>query len=130
MTIVVMAAVPANRAGLASGVNNSASRVAMLIAVAVFGVVMFEIYSGHLEAALQTLPLDGASRAQIGARMADLAGLEAPPALGADTAALLRAAIGDSFVAGFRAVALISAAVALLSALVAALTIPSRAIKR
>ena len=30
LTIVVMAAVPENRAGLASGVNNSASRVAML----------------------------------------------------------------------------------------------------
>jgi EmrB/QacA subfamily drug resistance transporter len=129
LTIVVMAAVPARRAGLASGVNNSASRIAMLMAVALFGVVMFEIFSGHLEAALETLPLDDASRALIGARMAELAGLQAPPGLGPDSAALLHAAVGDSFVAGFRAVALISAAVALSGAIVAALTIPRRAAK-
>lgn len=130
LTIVVMAAVPANRAGLASGVNNSASRVAMLMAVAVFGVVMFEVFSAELEAAMQTLPLDDASRALIGARMADLAGLQAPSALGAETAALVRGAVGDSFVAGFRAVALVSAAIALLSAVVAALTIPPREINK
>ena len=130
LTIVVMAAVPANRAGLASGVNNSASRVAMLIAVAVFGVVMFEIFSGQLEAALQSLPLDGASRAGIAARMAELAGLQAPPELGAESTSLLRDAVDDSFVAGFRAVALISAGLALLSALVSALTIPPRSITK
>ena len=130
LTIVVMAAVPANRAGLASGVNNSASRVAMLIAVAVFGVVMFGIFSGRLEAALQTLPLDGASRAGIAARMAELAGLQAPPELGAESTSLLRDAVDDSFVAGFRAVALISAGLALLSALVSALTIPPRSITK
>ena len=130
LTIVVMAAVPANRAGLASGVNNSASRVAMLIAVAAFGVAMFEIFSGQLEAALQSLPLDGASRAGIAARMAELAGLQAPPELGAESTSLLRDAVDDSFVAGFRAVALISAGLALLSALVSALTIPPRSITK
>ncbi|MDP6474473.1 MAG: MFS transporter [Alphaproteobacteria bacterium] len=128
LTIVVMAAVPANRAGLASGVNNSASRVAMLMAVALFGVVMFEIYSGHLRAALDSLPLDGASRAVIEAHMSDLAGLQAPPGLDAGTAARLHTAVGESFVAGFRAVAVISAAVALLGAIIAALTISPRAI--
>ena len=130
LTIVVMAAVPANCAGLASGVNNSASRVAMLMAVAVFGVVMFEIFSAQMEAALQSLPLDDASRAGIAQRRAELAGLQAPPELGAETAGLLRDAVDDSFVAGFRAVALISAALALLSALVSALTIPPRAITK
>ncbi len=87
LTIVVMAAVPANRAGVASGVSNSASRGAMLMAVALFGVVMFEIYSGHLRAALDSLALDGASRAMIEAHMSDLAGLQAPAGLDAGTAA-------------------------------------------
>ena len=127
LTIVVMAAVAPNRAGLASGVNNSASRIAMLMAVAIFGVVMFEVYSAHFEAALQSVPLDPGSRALIGAHLADLAGMEIPPALDARGARLVRAAIDQSFVAGFRTVALISAAVALLSALTAALTIPPRA---
>ena len=130
LTIVVMAAVPANRAGLASGVNNSASRVAMLMAVAIFGVVMFEIYSGHLEAALKSVALDDANRALIASRMPELAGLQTPPALAADLAAQLRSAVDDSFIAGFRAVALIAAAIALLGAVVAALTIPPRAKKQ
>lgn len=130
LTIVVMGSVPENRAGLASGVNNSASRVAMLMAVAIFGVVMFEVFSGHLETALRTLPLNGEHRALVGARMVELAGLVAPPGLDGGTAALLRDAVHESFVAGFRAVALISAAAALLSALIAALTIPPRAIKQ
>jgi len=128
LTIVVMAAVPANRAGLASGVNNSASRVAMLMAVAVFGVVMFEIFSGQLQAALQSLPLDDASRADISARMTELSGLRAPAGLEEGAASLVRAAVSDSFVAGFRAVALIAAGIALLGALVSALTILPRAI--
>ena len=130
LTIVVMAAVPANRAGLASGVNNSASRVAMLMAVAVFGVVMFEIFSGHLEAALKTMPLDDASRALIGKQMLELAGLQTPPALAADVTAQLRNAVNDSFIAGFRTVALICSAIALLGAVVAALTIPPYPIKQ
>ena len=130
LTIVVMAAVPANRAGLASGVNNSASRVAMLMAVAVFGVVMFEMFSEHLEAALKSVALGDASRALIGTRMPELAGLQTPPTLAAELAAQLRNAVDDSFIAGFRAVALISAALALLSAVVAAMTIPPHATKQ
>ncbi|HJN60906.1 MAG TPA: hypothetical protein QF630_07670, partial [Alphaproteobacteria bacterium] len=62
----------------------------------------------------------------IDARMVDLAGLQAPPELGADIADRLRAAVGDAFVAGFRAVSLIAAAVAMAGAITAALTIPTQ----
>jgi len=127
LTIVVMAAVPPNRAGLASGVNNSASRVAMLMAVAVFGVVMFEVYSAQFEAALQSVPLDPESRALIGARMVDLAGMQIPTTLDQHSTGLVRTAINESFVAGFRVVVLIAAGITLLGALAAALTIPPRA---
>ena len=102
----------------------------LLMAVAIFGVVMFEIYSGHLEAALKSVALDDANRALIASRMPELAGLQTPPALAADLAAQLRSAVDDSFIAGFRAVALIAAAIALLGAVVAALTIPPRAKKQ
>ena len=79
---------------------------------------------------MHSLPLDEASRAEIAARMAELAGLQTPPELSAEAASLLRDAVDDSFVAGFRAVALISAGLALLSALVSAVTIPPRAINK
>ena len=127
LTIVVMGAVPTNRAGLASGVNNAASRVAMLMAVAIFGVVMFKTYSSELGAALHTLPLDDGSRAKVAARMAELAGLQPPEGLDGGAAERLRAAVGEAFVSGFRAVTLIAALAALAGGLIAALTIPPRA---
>ncbi len=127
LTIVVMGAVPAERSGLASGVNNAASRVATLMAVAIFGVVMFETYSSQLQDALQAVPLDDTSRVKIAERMADLAGLQPPDSLKASAAEQLRAAVGESFVAGFRAVSLIAAGTALAGGLIAGLTIPPRA---
>ena len=99
----------------------------MLMAVAVFGVVMFEVYSANFESALQSVPLDAESRALIGARMVDLAGMEIPAALDPESAGLVRIAINDSFVAGFRVVSLIAAGITALGALAAAVTIPPRA---
>ena len=129
LTIVVMAAVAPNRAGLASGVNNSASRVAMLMAVAIFGVVMFDVYSAHFKTALQAVALDPESRALIDAHLIELAGMQIPPMLDESSAGMVKAAINDSFVAGFRVVCLIAAGVTALSALTAFLTIPPRAAK-
>jgi len=127
LTIVVMGAVPTDRSGLASGVNNAASRVAMLMAVAIFGVVMFEIFSSQLQSALQVMPLDNASRIQISERMVHLSGLQPPDGLKANVAEQLHVAVGESFVAGFRAVSLIAAGAALAGGLIAGLTIPPRA---
>ena len=101
----------------------------MLMAVAIFGVIMFEEYSAHFVAALQSVAIDGDSRALIDARLVDLAGMKISPALDPESAGLVQTAIHESFVAGFRVVALAAAAIALLCALIAALTIPPRAIK-
>jgi len=127
LTIVVMGAVPTSRSGLASGVNNAASRVATLMAVAIFGVVMIENFSSQLQSALQAMPLDDISRMQIAERMAGLAGLQPPDGLKASAAERLHVAVGESFVAGFRAVSLIAAGAALAGGLIAGLTIPPRA---
>ena len=97
------------------------------MAVAIFGVVMFEVYSANFETALQSVPLDPENRALIGARMVELAGMKIPAALDQHSADLVRGAVNDSFVAGFRVIALIAAGIALLSAFTAAVTIPPRA---
>ena len=99
----------------------------MLMAVAIFGVVMFEIFSSQLQSALQVMPLDNASRIQISERMVHLSGLQPPDGLKANVAEQLHVAVGESFVAGFRAVSLIAAGAALAGGLIAGLTIPPRA---
>ena len=104
------------QAGVASGINNAASRVAGLLAIAVLGVVMISVFSGTLEEQLAAVsaPLE-AKQAVFEAR-ADLAATPVPESVQGHDRTALRAAIDASFVRGFRWVAGISAVLALLSA--------------
>src|SRR5438477_5053569 len=49
LTTIVMSSVPQNRSGIASGVNNAVARTAGLVAIAVFGIVMLQIFKGELD---------------------------------------------------------------------------------
>jgi EmrB/QacA subfamily drug resistance transporter len=118
LTTTVMNALEPGLAGTASGVNNAVSRVAGLIAIAVFGVVLTHGFDTALQASLAGMHLPHPSLDAIMAQRAKLAGIEVPE--GAEAA---RQAVRAAFVSGFRDVMIVSTVLAVLSAVAAGLMI-------
>jgi EmrB/QacA subfamily drug resistance transporter len=116
LTTTVMNSVPPGYAGTASGINNAVSRVAALLAVAIFGALLSSVFDRALSERLDRLGLLRAERQHIEAQRSKLAAAETN-----DERA--RRAIAEAFVAGFRAVIWASAGLALASSVSAALLI-------
>jgi len=100
LTTAVMNAVPTERSGAASGINNAASRLAGVVAVAVIGLVAGLVYRAAAPAGATVFG-------------------ELPPA-----GDQLRTAAEAAFVSGYGAAMGLTAAMALAAAIVAWLTIP------
>ncbi len=113
LTTTVMNAVEQSHAGTASGINNAVSRVASLLAVAVFGALMTGTFQKALTRELDILGVAPGVRAQVWAERSKLGAAET-----GDRRA--RQAIGEAFVAGYRVVLWVSVALALGSSLSAA----------
>lgn len=127
LTTVVMSSVDQTRIGAASGINNAVSRVAGVLAVAILGIVMVSAFSYRLQRPLEGLDLAPRVLHQIQSSTIRLGGLEVPSDLDARTSSVLRAAIDQAFVFGFRLIMLLCAGLAVASAVVASRMIPSRA---
>jgi EmrB/QacA subfamily drug resistance transporter len=117
LTTTVMSSVKENRAGIASGINNAVSRTAGLLAVAVFGLVMLQGFNSRLDQRLSALQIAPKVRQELDKQRVRLADIELPANLEESTKTELRQVIQESFVTGFRRVALGSALLAILSAL-------------
>jgi predicted MFS family arabinose efflux permease len=126
LTTVVMDAVQEGLIGAASGINNTVARVAGVLAVAVFGVVMVKAFGLHLNNSLAHLPLPSQVLAELQANEIKLAGLQPPAGLEAGTRAAVTQSIAAAFVFGFRIVIWMCAALALASSAVAWLLIPKK----
>jgi EmrB/QacA subfamily drug resistance transporter len=125
LTTTVMNSVETAYAGAASGINNAVSRVAALLAVALFGLVMAALFDRSLHSELTRAQLSPQVIDTVERQKTRLAAIELPPSLDARDAAAATNAVQHAFVAGFRWVMLISAALSLASAVVAWLTIGS-----
>ena len=119
LTTAVMNAVSEENAGIASGVNNAVSRTAGLLAIALLGILLAGVFSHDLDRRVQELRLDPSTRAQVLAERTRLAAVTAPPGLPAPQAEMVRGAVSLSFVAAFRVIARVSAALAVTASLCA-----------
>jgi len=125
LTTTAMTAVEAEHAGVASGVNNAVARVAGLIAIAVFGIMLVRSFDARASAALDRLQLPAPTRTAIDQELPKLAGADIDTAtVDAAQRVAARAAIDESFVAAFSAVMIAAAAVALAAAASGALIRP------
>jgi MFS family permease len=113
LTTTVMNSVPQDRAGVASGVNNAVSRVAAVLAIAVFGLILSLVFNRVLGERLQQFNVSSKIRQQLKAQTNKLAAIET-----SDPGA--RDAVKEAFVAGYRTVIWIAAALAFASSLSAA----------
>jgi len=121
LTTTAMTAVEAQHAGVASGVNNAVARVAGLIAIAVFGVLLVRSFDVRVSAALDRLELPAAARAAIDRELPKLAGAEIDAAIESAQRVAVRRAMDESFASAFGLVMMAAAAAALAAALAGAL---------
>jgi len=117
LTTAVMNAVGEEHAGIASGVNNAASRVAGLLSIALLGILLANVHGKELDRGMGALSLDAGIRREVLAEKDKLASAEPPRGIPAPQAEAIRRVIGAAFVAGFRAVARASAVLALAAVL-------------
>jgi EmrB/QacA subfamily drug resistance transporter len=126
LTTTVMNAVPQERAGVASGVNNAVSRIGGLLGIALLGIVIVQSFNRDLDGQLNALEIAPELRQAIDDQRVRLAGAQLPSGVDHRLRGLLEQAIKDSFIFGFRMVMLTAAGLALLSAAVALTGIESR----
>jgi EmrB/QacA subfamily drug resistance transporter len=127
LTTAVMSAVEDRHAGVASGINNAAARIAGLLAVALLGAVAVQLFADGLSHGLADAALAPETQRAVLEQAPRLAEARAPAGVGPAQSALIARALREAFVQTFRILMLTSAALAALAALVARFTIDGKA---
>ncbi len=123
LSTAVMGAVAVRHAGIASGINNAMSRTAGLIAIAVMGIIILNVFNDNLDQRLAELQLSPETQQMIDEQRIKLAGAEMPADIHPELKATLEHTIDEAFVGSFRLIMFLASGLALLSALVAWLMI-------
>jgi hypothetical protein len=124
LTTTVMGAVSDQYAGTASGINNAVARVASLLAIAIFGLVVLGVFNLALDQHLLAQHITPEIQALLEPQRAKLANALVPASVAPDTRSLLQHDIAESFISGFRVAMIMGACLAFISAICAGLTVP------
>lgn len=126
LTTIALGALPQRQSGIASGVNNAASRIGQMLSVAVFGGIMAIRFRSTLTERLAQLDLAPAVENQLLSNVRSLGDLRPPDGVTTEMAQAIQQRIHLSFVDGFQTVMYLSTAMVFLSLLVLLFTIPKK----
>jgi EmrB/QacA subfamily drug resistance transporter len=118
LTTTVMGAVDPRHAGVASGVNNAVARVAGLVAIAVFGVMLARTFEAQVRPRLEALALPRSAGSDLDRELPKMTGADVSQLSSVAPAQrmLVRTIIDEGFVFAFRLVMIGTAALALAAA--------------
>ena len=118
LTTTVMNAVDRRHAGVASGINNTVSRVAGLLAIAIFGVLLGRAFDARVRPRLDGLALSSTAREEVDRQLRKGAGADVTHVSSITTSEqrAVRAIVDEGFVFAFRLVIIGAAGMALAAA--------------
>jgi EmrB/QacA subfamily drug resistance transporter len=117
LTTTVMGAVETAHSGVASGINNAVSRVAGLLAIAVFGVLLANSFNARIQPRLDELRLPAEARQQVERELPKMAGAElGRTSMSGAQRRDVQERLDEAFVEAFRVVMLGCAGLALAAA--------------
>jgi predicted MFS family arabinose efflux permease len=118
LTTTVMGAVDPRHAGVASGVNNAVARVAGLVAIAVFGVMLARTFEAQVRPRVEALALPRSAGSDLDRELPKMAGADISQLSSVPSAQRIqvRAIIDEGFVFAFRVIMIGAAALALAAA--------------
>ncbi len=125
LTTVVMNSVGPNRAGAASGINNAVARIAGLLAIAVFGILLVHSFGSRLERDLSRVAIPQEIKADLLANRVKLAAIDVPRQLGEEQANEIWHIVTDAFLFAFRRIMFLCALLATASSACAWITLSS-----
>ena len=115
LTATVLNTVDRRDVGAASGINNAVARVAGLLAVAVFGIVVSSSFDRALERRLEGPGVSSASRRFLVGERSKLGAMRAPPGAGDAERRTIQDAVRSSLASSFQLVSMICGVLALLA---------------
>ncbi len=118
LTAVALGVLPARFSGVSSGLNHAVTRLAQMLAVAVFGALLASSFREALIQRTADLPLDPTARVQLIAASRELGAMQPPASLSPKLAAAVRTAVRLALVDSSRMLMFVCAALSLLSLLI------------